>query len=705
MDRETARQTIRSEWRRIIAGMTEPAKQRVNGEISYICPVPGCNHGAHGDGITINKRSKDGNALKCFGCGFSGDIIDLYQQTTGADYNTALSLLADEIGISIDPYRPTAADDFRETTHNAQKRQQEAQNATNDNLTTETTKAPEQGAQEATTADYTEYYKECAARLNDPAAIHYLTARGISTATAAAYMLGYDPAADPASAPGATGEQYKPHPAPRLIIPTTKAHYIGRSIDPKTDKQYQKMNPNRNKGAGAAGIFNLAALYAQGVQEVFITEGVFNALSIIEAGAAAIATNSASNADILLKQLEKRPTAATLILAFDNDKAGTAAREKMKAGLTRMNVSFITADDDITGKGGESKEDANDLLIKDRGAFIAAVQKTQQQTAARPDSVSFYIDNLMAGEIERFKSEIKTGYDNLDKLAGGLYSGLYVIAAISSLGKTTFSAQMADQIAAAGHDVLFFSMEQSRLEMVSKSLARKTYQQNPETAVSSLQIRRGYLPAHVLQAAEQYKQEVQDRISIVEGNFNCNISFIGEYIRQYISKNDRRPVVFIDYLQVLQPEQQPNGRQQTVKETVDTTITELKRISRELDLTVFVISSVNRANYLTPIDFESLKESGAIEFTADVIWGLQLQCLNDPIFDKANNIKERREKVKEAKAATPRKIELSCLKNRYGIANFSAYFDYYPANDYFTPCSTADLDFMPVTGRKAGKQL
>ena len=77
-----------------------------------------------------------------------------------------------------------------------------------------------------------------------------------------------------------------------------------------------------------------------------------------------------------------------------------------------------------------------------------------------------------------------------------------------------------------------------------------------------------------------------------------------------------------------------------------------------------------------------------------------------PVFDKANNIKERREKIKEAKAANPRKIELVCLKNRYGVANFSCYFDYYPANDLFQPCSDAELDFSPtVPQRKAGRKL
>ena len=115
MTREDARQEIRSEWRRIIPGITGEAKQKVNGEASYICPI--CGHGTHGDGLCRNPRSADGNGLHCFGCGFSGDIIDLYQTTTGADYNTALSLLADELRISITPTDPMQ----QQTLHPLQK--------------------------------------------------------------------------------------------------------------------------------------------------------------------------------------------------------------------------------------------------------------------------------------------------------------------------------------------------------------------------------------------------------------------------------------------------------------------------------------------------------------------------------------------------------------------------------------------------------
>jgi replicative DNA helicase len=107
-------------------------------------------------------------------------------------------------------------------------------------------------------------------------------------------------------------------------------------------------------------------------------------------------------------------------------------------------------------------------------------------------------------------------------------------------------------------------------------------------------------------------------------------------------------------------------------------------ISRDLDITVILISSVNRANYMQPIDFESLKESGGIEYSADCILGLQLQCLDDPIFEQEKKIKQKRELIRKAKAATPRKIELICLKNRFGISSYCCGFNYFPAADLFT---------------------
>lgn len=688
MNREEARQEIRQQWRRVIMGISSgKAKRSVNGEPSYICPI--CQHGTNGDGLTVNPRSTDGNGLKCFGCGFSGDIIDLYQQVANVGYTEAVNILGDHLGLSIDSYQNPAE---RKNDRASAPERAFLVVPNTETRPVEKTAQTATGGPTAAKPDYSEYYRACQNRLNSPEAISYLQARGISPATALAYGLGFDPSADPAGNPGGVGVSR--HPCPRIIMPTSPAHYVGRSIDPNTQKQYAKMNP---KGASPA-IFNAEALTDQNIQELFVVEGIFDALSLLEVGADAIALNSTSNVDSLIKALERHRTPATLVLCLDNDgRQSTAdALQKLRDGLTRLNISHVPGDICC------GKKDPNEALTADRDAFTDAIEAARHEAAAKPDNIGYYLDNLMTADIERFRSSCLTGYPNLDAKCGGLYGGLYVVAAISSLGKTTFCQQMADQIAAAGNDVLFFSLEQSRLELASKSIARVTAQKDMKTAVTSLSIRKGYLPSQVLEAAAAYKDSVGDRLSVIEGNFACDTAYIANYVRQYVRRNNRRPVVFIDYLQILQPSER--GKQST-KEMIDSTVTELKRLSRELELTIFVVSSVNRANYLTPIDFESLKESGSVEYTADVIWGLQLQCLSEDLFDKSQSIKAKRERVKEAKAEMPRKIELSCLKNRYGVASFSCFFDYYPANDLFVPVDAAAADLSGSAPKKAGRKL
>lgn len=301
----------------------------------------------------------------------------------------------------------------------------------------------------------------------------------------------------------------------------------------------------------------------------------------------------------------------------------------------------------------------------------------------KPHNTNQYIDNLLIADIGRMKAagSRKTGFPVLDKLSNGLYAGLYVIAATSSLGKTTLALQVADNLAAAGHDILFFSLEQSRLELITKSFSRLLKQEKNES-VSSLTLRIGADPDNLQDAAKLYQSKIGDHMNIIEGNFGCNIDYISAYVREYISKNGTSPIIFVDYLQILQPS--PTLKSTNTREAVDQTVTALKRLSRDYGLTVFIISSVNRANYMQPIDFESLKESGGIEYTADVVWGLQLQCLDEEKFTKQNNLKEKRDRIKEAKAESPRQIKLVCLKNRYGISNFDCDFAYYPECDLYT---------------------
>ena len=69
---------------------------------------------------------------------------------------------------------------------------------------------------------------------------------------------------------------------------------------------------------------------------------------------------------------------------------------------------------------------------------------------------------------------------------------------------------------------------------------------------------------------------------------------------------------------------------------------------------------------------ESFKESGAIEYSSDVLIGLQIEGAGGKDFD-----------VNEAKNKDPRKIELVILKNRSAATGGKIAFEYYPMFNYF----------------------
>ena len=303
------------------------------------------------------------------------------------------------------------------------------------------------------------------------------------------------------------------------------------------------------------------------------------------------------------------------------------------------------------------------------------------------ESVSYYLGNGLTEDkmqFVKYKSR-KTGFENIDKVTK-LYPGLYVLGAISSLGKTTFACQLADQLARAGEHVLYFSLEQSRFELVTKGLSRLTAQLNIKSALTAMEIREGTISETLKKAEDEYKKFAEHEI-IYECGFDTTVETILSRVQNYMEDNKVTPIVIVDYLQIIRP----MDNRMSVKDVVDNHVRAFKKLQVDNNLVVLLISSLNRSNYLTPVDFESFKESGGIEYTADVIWGLQLSVMNDEIFDKDKGLKSKRDRVREAKKAIPREVELICLKNRYGISSYLCKFDYYAQYDYFVPKSDSKL--------------
>lgn len=195
--------------------------------------------------------------------------------------------------------------------------------------------------------------------------------------------------------------------------------------------------------------------------------------------------------------------------------------------------------------------------------------------------------------------------------------------------------------------------------MISKSVARITAKNDlldPITglnrslssitkAVSAINIRRGHITDEVKAAVRDYAK-IAGNIDLVDCGFGTTVEYVKQYVEKYIEATGEKPVVFVDYLQVLQTQNQKLSKQ----ERMDSIVTALKVLQKENDLVIVVISSLNRQNYLSPVDFESFKESGGIEYTADVVWGLQLQIMrSQDMFEKEKDIIKKRKAIIAAK--------------------------------------------------------
>ena len=439
-----------------------------------------------------------------------------------------------------------------------------------------------------------------------------------------------------------------------------------------------------------------------------ICESYVDALSIMCAAGntcRATAIEGKGYKDILRyikKMKELGHTIPPLLIDYADDEDGRKRRNHIIDGLRQIGVPYKVLDH------AAGFIFTRDGFKADRKAFTENLQANIKQaericdmeTADRLAKLKAHNGaEMVKGFNEQVKRSvnlpaISTGYANLDKvLKGGLRPGLYIMGAVSSMGKTTFLLQMCDQIAAQGVDVLYFSLEMATNELIAKSISRETYLHcNGYTnlAKDELGISEG-------SEYKKYSQEEKDLIAEAKGaysEYSKNLYYyegVGDYgiedikqiITDHITLTGHKPVVAIDYLQILQP----YDMKATDKQNTDKAVLELKRLSRDKQLPVLAISSFNRDSYKEKISMAAFKESGAIEYTSDVLIGLEPQGMSD-------NAAHNAALMKKAMSADDKNLQLRLLKNRKGRRGdqYTAAFIYHAKYN----CFTIDDGFRPA---------
>ena len=645
MDRQTATEAIKERLTDYVEGITERSKK--GNKKAFVCPLCGSGTGKSGTGaFTITP---EGNSWKCFACDKGGDTLDLIGYVEGIDdYNSKLTRAGELFNLDID-----MATEYQ----NQSKSGQVAD--THSSIHT------------SIDGNYIEFYKKANSNIGNTT---YAKDRGLSDSILSRFKIGFvEDWKHPNAPENVTG-------SPRLIIPVTQTSYLARDTRkdiPEYQKQYAKTK------VGGSNIFNGRAFIEHGDRPIFVVEGEIDALSIMEVGGLAVGLGSTSNTKKLAELVKGKELARPLILALDNDPRGKKAQEQLEGFLQAQKTPYTVAK--LTE--GTAK-DPNEMLVHDRVAFEKLVEEAVKN--ARDDKEKYletstdnYIQQFLNGITESVNTpSISTGFKLLDEaLDGGFYEGLYIVGAISSLGKTTLVTQIADQIASKGHDVLIFSLEMARSEIMAKSISRHTVMEvlqsggNMSDAKTVRGITAGARYAKYSQAErELIKQSVTaysgyaKHIYITEGVGDLGVNQIRQTVEKHARYTGNTPLVIVDYLQILAP----TNERATDKQNTDKAVMELKRISRDFKTPVIGISSFNRDNYEKSVSMQSFKESGAIEYSSDILIGLQLKGAGEKDFDPT-----------EAKKKDPREIELVILKNRNGKTGVKVPFEFYPMFNYF----------------------
>ena len=199
-----------------------------------------------------------------------------------------------------------------------------------------------------------------------------------------------------------------------------------------------------------------------------------------------------------------------------------------------------------------------------------------------------------------------TGFEELDKKMGGLQcSDLTIIAAESSIGKSSLSLSIALNAAKYGEKIAIYSMEMKAEQLTARIMAM-------ESGVSSSNILYARLDGGQLQQIEKGVGKIENLNIFFDDRSTSSIDTILSSIRYMVMKYKVKGAI-IDYLQILNVNMRNVNKEQAMGDVAR----RLKNIAKELDIWVIALSQLSRDKENPIPTLARLRDSGQIAEAAD----------------------------------------------------------------------------------------
>ena len=233
--------------------------------------------------------------------------------------------------------------------------------------------------------------------------------------------------------------------------------------------------------------------------------------------------------------------------------------------------------------------------------------------------------NYLLDYDDKAKSLIKTGYPSIDHYLGGLLGGnLMLIAASTSMGKTAFILNMICKMAMQNIKILFFSLEMTTDELLSRIVALNT-------GIDAERLRNRNLTDKELDTFAQYVDskefaELQKNITM-NSEYDVTIDHFAAAVRK-----SKAQIVVVDYLGLIK-----GGTGSNRYEKVSEISRSLKILANETNKPFVVLHQLNRdlkaRTDKRPV-LSDIRDSGSIEQDFDIVSFLYRPSYFDPKQDK-----------------------------------------------------------------------
>jgi replicative DNA helicase len=315
------------------------------------------------------------------------------------------------------------------------------------------------------------------------------------------------------------------------------------------------------------------------------------------------------------------------------DSTPTAAHAEYYIDIVRQKHllrSIITCSREAEHACFASQESADVILGQVEQSFFDITENQHGVMMPWPDAIKTtmtHVEKLL--QSRHGLTGISTGFLNLDRTMQGMRPGeMIVLAARPSMGKTSLAMNVAENVALGTKDpdrqprpVGIFSLEMSFESLALRMLCS-------HAGVSAHKLAQGYASATVDHGKLAQAASVLGKAPILlDDTGGLDILEVRARARRMKKKHNIELIV-IDYLQMLHSGEYASQGKQVETAHISSN---LKGMAKELRVPVLVLSQLNRApeqrgDRTGKPKLSDLRDSGAIEQDADVVWMLRRPC-------------------------------------------------------------------------------